>query len=72
MRVLLVLTLCAVVVGLSRGWFMLSGPHRNSDGNKIDIQLTVDPSMVRSDAAYVTSKATELLARIMGNEASQG
>jgi len=57
--VLVVLAICIAVVGFYRGWFTLSGPNRDSDGNKINVQLSVDPDKVKADAAQAKDKATE-------------
>ncbi len=58
--VLVVLILCVVAVGFYRGWFMLSGPTRDSDGNKVNIELSVDPDKVKADAAQAKGKVAEL------------
>ena len=58
--VLVVLILCVAVVGFWRGWFTLSGPTRDGDGNKVNIELSVDPAKVEADAAQAKDKASEL------------
>jgi hypothetical protein len=57
---LVVLILCVAAVGFGRGWFTLSGPTRDGDGNKVNIELSVDPAKVQSDAAQAKDKASEL------------
>jgi len=57
--VVVVLIVCVVAVGFYRGWFALSGPNRNGDGNTINVQLSVDPDKMQSDAAQAKDKATE-------------
>ena len=54
-----VLLVCVGAFGFYRGWFTLSGPNRDSDGNKINVQLSVDPDKVKADAAQAKDKATE-------------
>jgi hypothetical protein len=59
-NVLVVLVLCVAVVGFFRGWYTFSGPNRDGDGNKINVQLSVDPDKVKADAAQARDKAAEL------------
>jgi hypothetical protein len=56
--VLVVLVLCAVVVGFYRGWFSLSTHGRGTESNKVT--LTVDSDKVKDDAEKVEDKTTEL------------
>ena len=58
--VLVVLTICIVAVGFYRGWFTLSGPNRDADGNKVNIELSVDPAKAKADATQAKDKASEL------------
>jgi hypothetical protein len=57
---LVVLVLCVAAVGFYRGWFALSGPNRDADGNRINVQLSVDPGKVKADAAHAKESASEL------------
>jgi hypothetical protein len=59
-RTLLVLAVVLVVAGFVRGWIALSGPNRQPATNKVDVQLTVDPEKVKSDANRVEEQAVEL------------
>ena len=58
--VLVVLAICIAVVGFYRGWFTLSGPNRDADGNKVNIGLSVDPAKAQADATQAKDKAAEL------------
>jgi len=58
--VLVVLIICVVAVGFFRGWFTLSGPSRDGDGNKVNMELSVDPAKVKADATQAKDKAAEL------------
>jgi hypothetical protein len=58
--VLVVLIICVVAVGFYRGWFTLSGPNRDADGNKVNIGLSVDPAKAKADATQAKDKASEL------------
>jgi hypothetical protein len=59
-RMLLVLAIILIVVGLVRGWFALSGPSRQPQTNKVDVNFTVDPEKMKQDAGRVEEKAEEL------------
>lgn len=59
-KVLGVLVLCAVGVGFYQGWFVLSSRARDTESNKSNITLTVDPDKVKEDAQAVRDKTTEL------------
>jgi hypothetical protein len=54
------LTLCVVVLGFYRSWFTLSRPTSDNNGNKINVQLSVDSDKVSSDVAQAQDKAAEL------------
>lgn len=58
--VLVVLILGVAVVGFWRGWFTLSGPTRDGDGNKVNVALSVDPAKVEADAEQAKDKLSEL------------
>ena len=42
-----------------QGWFALSSP-RDTESNKVNINLTVDPDKAKADAEKVKDKTTEL------------
>ena len=55
-----VLLVCVGAFGFYRGWFTLSGPNRDADGNKVNIGLSVDPAKAQADATQAKDKASEL------------
>jgi cell division protein FtsX len=59
-KVLVVLVLCVVGVGFYRGWFAMSSPTRDTESNKVNINLSMDGDKVKEDAETVKEKATEL------------
>ena len=59
-KVLVVLVLCVVGFGFYRGWFALSSPARDTQSNKVNINLSMDGDKVKEDAETVKEKATEL------------
>jgi hypothetical protein len=59
-KVVLILTLCVIVLGFYRGWFTISSHSRETQDNKVDVTLTVDPDRVKEDAKKVKEKTAEL------------
>ena len=55
-KLLLIVTLCAIGFGFYRGWFDVSSHSRETQGNKVDVTLTVDPDKVKEDATKVKEK----------------
>ena len=57
-----VIALLLLVVGLGfyRGWFTLSSSDTDKGGNKVNVNLAMDPDKVKADAEAVKEKATEL------------
>jgi hypothetical protein len=58
-RALIVLAIVLVAAGFIRGWFALSGPQREPESKKVDVNLTVDPEKIQEDAAQLQEKAVE-------------
>jgi len=58
-KVLVVLVLCVVGVGFYRGWFVLSS-HGGDGGNKVEVNLTVDPDKAKEDAQAMETKVRGL------------
>jgi hypothetical protein len=59
-----VLVIFVVVLGFYRGWFALSSQTRDTESNKVDINLTVDRGKVREDAEKVKDETTKLANKI--------
>jgi hypothetical protein len=62
LMVLLVLVLCGVGLGFSRGWFSLTSP-RDTESNKLNLNLTVDPDKMKQDAGEVRNRTDGLIDR---------
>lgn len=56
--VLFVLVLCVVGFGFYRGWFALTSPNPDSGSHKVNINLSVDPDKMKTDAKSVKDKTT--------------
>ena len=57
-RKLIFLAICLVAIGVYRGWFTFSGPSRDPAGDRVDINVSVDPRRVDADAQKVERKVT--------------
>jgi hypothetical protein len=57
---IIVLAVVLVVTGFVRGWFTMTGPHRENDGKKVEVNLTVDPDKIKADAEQVKESAEKL------------
>ena len=59
-KAIIVVVILLLAAGVLRGWFGVSGPHRDNDSRKIDIDLSVDPGKMKDDAESVKEKSVEL------------
>ena len=62
-RGLLFLLVCAVAIGLFRGWFSFSDPVRDAANDKVNISLSVDAKKVGSDIQKVKQKIADRVAQ---------
>jgi hypothetical protein len=58
-KFLVVVVLCVLGVGFARGWFSVS-KSPDTEGNKININVTVDPEKVKEDADQVKELPNKL------------
>lgn len=56
----IVLALCVIGLGFTRGWFVLSSHSRDTGSQKVDINLTVDQDKMKQDGEKVKDKTKEL------------
>ena len=63
-KVLVVLVLCVVGVGFYRGWFALSSPTRDTESNKVNVNLSMDGDKVTEDVETVKDKTAELTGKV--------
>jgi hypothetical protein len=57
---------CLVGVGLCLGWFSLSTPNPEPDGNKVNINVSVDRAKMKSDVKKAKEKVKEEIREIEG------
>jgi len=58
--ILFVLLICVGGVGFYRGWFSVSTHSDEADGQKMEVNLTVDSDKAKQDVETVKDKAVEL------------
>ena len=63
---LVVLLLCVVGIGFYRGWFSVSSPKPGTEGDKVNINLSVDKGKMKSDANKVETKVKEEINQLEG------
>jgi hypothetical protein len=66
-RLLIVLLLCLIGVGLYRGWFSLSRSIPGADGNKVNVNFSVDKGKMKSDVKQARTKVKEEISELRGN-----
>jgi hypothetical protein len=56
------LVVCAVAIGLWRGWFSFSNPVHDATSDKVNVSISVDTKKVESDLATMKQKIAEKVA----------
>lgn len=65
-KVLVVLLICLVGIGFYRGWFSFSSPNSGAEGNKVDVNVSVDKGKMKSDVKKAEEKIQEEIKVIKG------
>lgn len=63
---LAVLLICLIGIGFCLGWFSLSKPSQATEGNKINITVSVDEDKIKSDVKKVEQKIEERIEKFEG------
>jgi len=66
-KVLAVLVICLVGIGFYRGWFSLSSSRPQTDGDKVNVNLTVDKGKMKSDVKRAEGKVEKEVKEIEGD-----
>ena len=56
---MVVLLLCLIAIGFYRGWFSVSRSHPNPEGNKVNVNVSVDKAKMKSDVKEAEQKVKE-------------
>ena len=58
-KLLVVLLICLVAIGLYRGWFSFSGAARHDNGDKFNVDLSVDKGKMKADVRKAEENVKE-------------
>lgn len=58
-KVLVVLVICLVGIGFYLGWFSLSSSNPDQEGNKVNVNVSVDKGKMKSDVKRAEEKVKE-------------
>jgi major membrane immunogen (membrane-anchored lipoprotein) len=70
-RVLAVLLIGLVVVGFYRGWFSLSSSTPDAQGDKVNVNVSVDKGKIKSDVKKAEGKVKEEIKELEGKVKAQ-
>ena len=65
-KVLVVLLICLAGIGFYRGWFSFSKPNADTEGNKVNVNMSVDKGKMKSDVKRAEEKIKEEVKEIKG------
>jgi hypothetical protein len=65
-KLLIVLLVCLVGIGLYRGWFSFSRSSPGVEGDKINVNVSVDKVKIKSDLAKAEEKVAEEVRELEG------
>ncbi len=65
-KVLVVLSICLAGIGFYRGWFSLSNSKPAAEGDKVNINLSVDKGKMKSDVREAEQKVKEEIKELEG------
>ena len=65
-KLLAVLVICLVGIGFYLGWFNVSRPNPGTEGNKVNVNLSVDKDKMKSDVKKAEEKVKEEVRELEG------
>ncbi len=65
-KLLVVLLICLVAIGFYRGWFSLSNASPDKEGDKANINMSVDKGKMKSDVKKAEEKVKEGIEELEG------
>jgi hypothetical protein len=71
LKLLAVLLICLVGIGFYLGWFSLSNPSPDTEGNKVNINVSVDKGKIKSDVKKAEQKVEEKVEKFEGRAAAK-
>jgi hypothetical protein len=65
-KILVVLLVCLVGIGFWRGWFSVSRPKSDTEGDKVNVNMSVDKGKIKSDIKKVERKVEKGVSELEG------
>lgn len=65
-KLVVVLLICLVGIGFYRGWFSLSNAGPDTEGNKVNVNMSVDKGKMKSDVKKAEEKVKEGIEKLEG------
>ncbi len=65
-KLVIVLLLCLVGIGFWRGWFSVSSPKSDTEGDKVNVNMSVDKGKIKSDIKKAERKVEKGVGELEG------
>jgi hypothetical protein len=65
-RLAVVLLICLIGIGIYRGWFSLSSSTPDPQGNKVNVNVSVDKGKMKADVKKAKEKVKEEIRELEG------
>ena len=66
LKLLVVSLICLVGIGFYLGWFSLTNPSPDAEGNKVNVNVSVDKDKLKSDVKNAKEKIKEEIKDLRG------
>ncbi len=66
LKLVIVLLSCLVGIGFWRGWFSISSPRSDTEGDKVNVNMSVDKGKIKSDIKTVERKVEKGVSELEG------
>ena len=66
LKLVIVLLLCLVGIGFWRGWFSVSSPKPDTEGNKVNVNMSVGKGKIKSDIKKAERKVEKGVSELEG------
>jgi len=66
LKLVIVLLICLVGIGFWRGWFSVSSPKSDTEGDKVNVNMSVDKGKIKSDIKKVERKVEKGVSELEG------
>jgi len=65
-KLLVVLFVCLIGIGFWRGWFSVSSPRTDTEGDKVNVSVSVDKGKIKSDIKKAERKVEKGVSELEG------